>query len=189
MEKIGFEITDNDIIHYIRNNNDIVRFKEAMFVKYLKENKNTLTKESLEILLEKYNNDYSKVLYEPLMDFKTYLNGINNLDVSGICHILIPAIKYYDSRGISLFEVEPILKQATLKFGIYVSGDYPVSVILDTLDDYSRAFEGRVCHLITGYTYISLSKEWCKNELLSYGEIYGKDNVKTIKKVCKKMVR
>ena len=58
MQDINFKITEQDIVDYlIRHKNDcVIKNKEAMFVKYMKES-NITTQESLEILMKKYNLD------------------------------------------------------------------------------------------------------------------------------------
>jgi PP-loop superfamily ATP-utilizing enzyme len=93
MENIGFNITEYDIREYLKKHkNDVaIKYKEAMFVKYMREHQE-ITQESLEILMEKYNwqdsvvngiyyRDSNGILKsEALSDFNSYLDGITNLD-------------------------------------------------------------------------------------------------------------
>lgn len=108
MQDINFKITKQDIVEYLskHKNDEVIKNREAMFVKYMKES-NTITKESLEILMQKYNLDDRKIdgtysIYDgrgyskqvELSTFTDYLIDIENLDISGICHIMIPILSY-----------------------------------------------------------------------------------------------
>ena len=100
MENIKFEITEQDVKQYLKRhkNDEAIKYKEAMFVKYMREHQE-ITKESLEILMQKYNwvtdridglyfyDDYDRMRSIPFKTFDSYLDDINNLDISGICHI------------------------------------------------------------------------------------------------------
>ena len=96
MESINFKITESDVIDYLKRHENI-KYKEALFVQYIREQQK-VTKESMEILMRKYNdevvnptgiNNPSCKLFCEFPSFDSHLNNIKNLDISGICHILM----------------------------------------------------------------------------------------------------
>ena len=200
MENIGFNITEYDIREYLKKHkNDVaIKYKEAMFVKYIRE-RQVITCESLEILMQKYNfeddridgiyhrDNYGILKSESLINFSSYLDGINNLDISGICHILIPTIGYYDtaSKNFSLITNE-IAKE------LEINGRNFDEALRTAIDNYC------VSDLINiyyenhfGFTLERISlmkKNRCRKELMEYSHIYGEDNVKQIRKIIKERV-
>lgn len=200
MENIKFEITEQDIREYLKKyeNDEAIKYKEAMFVKYMREHQE-ITQESLEILMEKYNwqdsvvngiyyRDSNGILKsEALSDFNSYLDGINDLDISGICHILIPTLGYYDtaSKNFSLITNE-IAKELEINGRNFDEAlrtaidNYCVSDLINI--DYEKHF---------GFTLERISlmkKNRCRKELMEYSHIYGEDNVKQIRKIIKERV-
>ena len=200
MENIKFEITEQDIREYLKKhkNDEAIKYREAMFVKYIRE-RQVITCESLEILMQKYNfeddridgiyhrDNYGILKSESLINFSSYLDGINNLDISGICHILIPTIGYYDtaSKNFSLITNE-IAKE------LEINGRNFDEALRTAIDNYC------VSDLINiyyenhfGFTLERISlmkKNRCKKELMEYSHIYGEDNVKQIRKIIKERV-
>lgn len=200
MEKIEFEITEPDIREYLKQhkNDEAIKYKEAMFVKYMREHQE-ITCESLEILMQKYNwvtdridgiyhrDNYGILKSESLINFSSYLDGINNLDISGICHILIPTLGYYDtaSKNFSLITNE-IAKE------LEINGRNFDEALRTAIDNYC------VSDLINiyreehfGFTLERISlmkKNRCRKELMEYSHIYGEDNVKQIRKIIKERV-
>ena len=124
MENIGFNITEYDIREYLKKHkNDVaIKYKEAMFVKYMREHQE-ITQESLEILMEKYNwqdsvvngiyyRDSNGILKsEALSDFNSYLDGITNLDISGICYIMVPVLSYYSDYKYHIYMAANLLAE------------------------------------------------------------------------------
>ena len=200
MEKIEFEITEPDIREYLKQhkNDEAIKYKEAMFVKYMREHQE-ITCESLEIIMQKYNfeddridgiyhrDNYGILKSESLINFSSYLYGINNLDISGICHILIPTLGYYDtaSKNFSLITNE-IAKE------LEINGRNFDEALRTAIDNYC------VSDLINiyreehfGFTLERISlmkKNRCRKELMEYSHIYGEDNVKQIRKIIKERV-
>lgn len=200
MENIKFEITEQDIREYLKKyeNDEAIKYREAMFVKYIRE-RQVITCESLEILMQKYNfeddridgiyhrDNYGILKSESLINFSSYLDGINNLDISGICHILIPTIGYYDtaSKNFSLITNE-IAKE------LEINGRNFDEALRTAIDNYC------VSDLINiyyenhfGFTLERISlmkKNRCRKELMEYSHIYGEDNVKQIRKIIKERV-
>lgn len=200
MENIKFEITEQDIREYLKkhNNDEAIKYREAMFVKYIRE-RQVITCESLEILMQKYNfeddridgiyhrDNYGILKSESLINFSSYLDGINNLDISGICHILIPTLGYYDTAGknFSLITNE-IAKE------LEINGRNFDEALRTAIDNYC------VSDLINiyyenhfGFTLERISlmkKNRCRKELMEYSHIYGEDNVKQIRKIIKERV-
>ena len=60
MQDINFKITDEDLQKYLEKHKDEYEYREAMLVKYLRENKEKITKEALEILLYLANRGTTK---------------------------------------------------------------------------------------------------------------------------------
>ncbi len=200
MENIKFEITEQDIREYLKKhkNDEAIKYREAMFVKYIRE-RQVITCESLEILMQKYNfeddridgiyhrDNYGILKSESLINFSSYLDGINDLDISGICHILIPTLGYYDtaSKNFSLITNE-IAKE------LEINGRNFDEALRTAIDNYC------VSDLINiyyeehfGFTLEKISlmkKNRCRKELMEYSHIYGEDNVKQIRKIIRERV-
>ena len=200
MENIKCEITEQDIREYLKKhkNDEAIKYREAMFVKYIRE-RQVITCESLEILMQKYNfeddridgiyhrDNYGILKSESLINFSSYLDGINNLDISGICHFLIPTLGYYDtaSKNFSLITNE-IAKE------LEINGRNFDEALITAIDNYC------VSDLINiyyeehfGFTLERISlmkKNRCRKELMEYSHIYGEDNVKQIRKIIKERV-
>ena len=200
MEKIEFEITEQDIEEYLKQhkNDEAIKYKEAMFVKYMREHQE-ITCESLEILMQKYNwvtdridgiyhrDNYGILKSESLINFSSYLDGINNLDISGICHILIPTLGYYDtaSKNFSLITNE-IAKE------LEINGRNFDEALRTAIDNYCVSDLINIYreeHFSFTLERISLMKKnRCRKELMEYSHIYGEDNVKQIRKIIKERV-
>jgi len=179
---INFEITEEDIKKYLKKNKQFYKYYEPLFIKYLKENKDELSKEIAKILiseLTKLNNS------DELCSFDS--KNIHNLDLSGICHILISATRYYDwdrpvmhigclngPLGIIAHELEIPFKDS-------------FEVINEAVDNY------RICGKIeiedNVFMRFKMSREHARNELIAYQDYYGIDKVKLIRKIVKEGVR
>lgn len=190
MESIKLEITEEDIRTYIEKNKERYQDREAMFVKYMKENK--ITKEAVEIIVEKYNwqNFFTTDTYpyvskevvkeDTLPNFESYITGIHHLDISGICHILIPTMKYYGKRK---FHVNQLYVNLDLMANnLMVPMNSPLEVMDSTLDDY------RICRKVeieNKMLHITMNREACRKELLVYQDYYEETKVKRIKKMIR----
>ena len=217
MEEIKFEINEQDIREYLKKhrNDEAIKYREAMFVKYMREHQE-MTCESLEILMKKYNlgdkkingiyhgDEFGILKSEPLSDFRYYLDDfsysddITYIDVSGICHILIPAVGYYQNIKGYRFIENPCYK---LHYGL---GDLSMKLLNTVpkdindqlalaLDDYCTL--GKVEYTYTnighsGYVYsIRMGKDTCRHELEEYSHIYGEEPVKQIRKIMRESER
>lgn len=200
MENIKCEITEQDIREYLKKhkNDETIKYREAMFVKYIRE-RQVITCESLEILMQKYNfeddridgiyhrDNYGILKSESLINFGSYLDGINNLDISGICHILIPTLGYYDtaSKNFSLITNE-IAKELEINGRNFDEAlrtaidNYCVSDLINIYDEEHFGFTLERISL--------MKKNRCRKELMEYSHIYGEDNVKQIRKIIKERV-
>lgn len=200
MENIKFEITKQDIKEYLKQHKDdeSIKFKEAMFVKYMREQE-SLTKESLEILMCMYNGEdikpsgiymecprsTDKMFYE-LPDFNKYLKQIENLDISGICHILIPTITYYNENkpSIPIGVINNYLRELAYKFNICVD-DNLGAIVRNTIINYRICDELGVAEDLDFIPFIipfKMDKEQSEKRLQEYVNIYGKEKVKVITK-------
>ena len=200
MENIKCEITEQDIREYLKKhkNDEAIKYREAMFVKYMREHRE-ITCESLEILMQKYNfeddridgiyhrDNYGILKTESLTNFSSYLDCIENLDVSGICHILIPTLGYYNAvdKNFSLvtnyiakeLEINGRNFDEALRIAI---DNYCIS---DLINSYREEHFGFTLERIS-----LMKKDRCRKELMEYSHIYGEDNVKQIRKIIKERV-
>ncbi len=195
------EITEQDFQNYLQKQKkeSNLQNKEAMFVKYLRET-NTITKEKLEILLQKYNLESEKITLEfpkqKFLDFPTYLSQIKNLDISGICHILLPTLGYYGYANWQyqrlsiesfqlqslpeLFQMITTRKQLIESLGSAIT-DYVIAGKL--LTDSYNPMKWENWHI-----QILAPRESCRKELVEYQNIYGEEPVEKIKAYIKEKV-
>lgn len=200
MKGIKFEITEQDIRDYLiqPRKAKTVKNKEAMFVKYMKEN-SMITRESLEILMRKYNRKdepiaglYRNAMFErmsyELPDFDSYLRNIKNLDISGICHIMIPCIKYYDHSDFRHDFYLQRVNSITKKLGMN-QGDEQGVVLLGAIDNYTlvRQIED-FKNFYRGFSRITMSKDKSRELIQAYSQIYGEEPVKQIRKIIREWV-
>lgn len=200
MENIKFEITYQDIRKYLERhkNDENIKHREAMFVKYMKEHQE-ITQESLEILMCMYNNENIKVsgiymecphspykMFYELPNFNKYLSGIKNLDISGICHIMVPMLSYYNtdkSRTFSMYgELQHIVTK--MKFQRDVSIDY---IEKDTYENYAIAYNNEIFRYFNDINFY-FSKEESRKMIQEYSCIYGEEPVKQIRKIIRERV-
>ena len=208
MGEIKFEINEQDIREYLKKhrNDESIKYKEALFMRYMREHQE-ITKESLEILMKKYNlsdnridgiyfyDDYDRARSISFETFASYLDGINNLDISGICHIFIPTVGYYQNvKGYRFienpcYELHDGLSDLSMKLLNTVPKDINNQLKL-ALDDYCAV--GKVEYTYTNighseYVYsIRMGKSSCSHELEEYSYIYGEESVKQIRKIIRK---
>ncbi|MDD6223538.1 MAG: hypothetical protein PUB18_00870 [bacterium] len=190
MQNIKFEITEEDIKKYLEENKETYQYCEALFVKYLRENQFNLTKEMLEILFIKSSrmgvdpeeiNRMSSIGLSSFHQESPYMNSIQNLDLSGICHILIPTIRYYKKGNV--FNMNYLLSHLEMASrDLRLSCYHPMQIVKDTLDDY------RVCNKVEveDLTFkIKMSKEQSRGEILIYQDFYDETKVKKIRKMIR----
>lgn len=198
MKNIKFEITERDIQEYLKQHkqDESIKYREAMFVKYMKEQQE-ITCEALEILMKKYNwedrlingtyqYDHSEVLQqESLPNFNSYLNGIYNLDLSGICHIMIPVLTYYNVNKIQ----QNIIKQLeNLAFEFKLEPLNLGFIEVDAIENYAIAYGNEIFRYNNGIN-LYLSKEKSSKLIQGYTSIYGEEPVKQIRKIIRERMK
>lgn len=198
MKNIKFEITERDIQEYLKQHkqDESIKYREAMFVKYMKEQQE-ITCESLEILMKKnnwedriingtYQYDRSGVLkQESLPNFTSYLNGIYNLDLSGICHITIPVLTYYNVNKIQ----QNIIKQLeNLAFEFKLEPLNLGFIEVDAIENYAIAYGNEIFRYNNGIN-LYLSKEKSSKLIQGYTSIYGEEPVKQIRKIIRERMK
>lgn len=191
MESIKLEITKEDIIEYLKRHrgDENIKYQEAMFVKYMKETE-IFGEEALRILFTKYNkdtNDYTDIytytkqsglIKTKLKTFDNYLSTIQNLDISGVCHIMIPAIRYYGEKtSIQTIKLRPVLE--TLKVE---SRDDEQEILQDTFENYR--ISNQLKYTGNGYE-ITMNDGRASRELEKLKLVYGTMPIKKIEKVIK----
>lgn len=185
MENIKFEITEKQIKDYLKRYKEYYKYCGPLFVKYMKDTKLTLTYEMANMLGLVSGRCVSSSLVNELPKFDPKPSIVNNLDLSGICHILIPTMKYYNQENIHINYLYANL--AIVSDNLLVPMDHPVEIISSTLDDY------KVCEKIETNDMrikIKMSREHCRKELLVYQDYYGEDKVKKIRKIIREeMIR
>ncbi len=203
MKNIEFKITEHDMIKYLQchQKEALFQYREALFIQYMKEI-NGITSEQLEIIMAKYNFDGRKIrgtyylkknpilssrgcdlVEEPfcqhLSTFSNYLKYYR-LDSAGICHLLIPIMKYY---GNSKFHFNRLYTNLSIVSDtLVIPMMNPMSVIKSTLEDY------RICRKLEIHNqmiYVKMGREQCRREILAYQEIYDDDRIHKIKKIIK----
>lgn len=120
MGSIELEITKEDIKEYLSKHQEDknIKYREAMFVKYMKE-QGIFTKEAYEILGGRYPSIVDNSTKQ-IGEFSSYLK-LQNLDVSGICHVLIPTLREYSPKSWTAFKVEDVLEEVSREFGVVMN--------------------------------------------------------------------
>lgn len=206
MGDIKFKITEADIQKYFEKHRDDreIRYKEAMFMKYMKE-QDRITKETLEILMEKYNQDslpfsdcglYSclRNSLKVLPDFSSSLN-VRNLDISGICYMLIPTLGLHQDYAA---EDQYIKVSSTdinyIASALNVPQDNSIhSKLVDALENYQITGgiykkDDSECPNLRFLVNVRLDKEHCRRELYGYESIYGEESVKEVENAIQKTI-
>lgn len=206
MENIKFEITEKDIKEYLKEHKDDedIKYKEAMFIKYIKEQE-ILTKEKIEMLMKKYNlenvsisgiydyDNHGILKRQSLQTFTSYLDGINNLDISGVCHILIPTLGFYDEYR-SDYQLIGVPYIGLNALSIKLIGTIPEDIkvqLTSAIEDYYTVGKIDKIHNHNHSTLINIrmGKEHCRKELQEYEEIYGEEPVKIIRKSIRERMK
>ena len=187
MSSIKLETEEEEIRNYMKRKEKDYQYKEALFIKYLKDN--GVTRERLEMLLKKHHQVDKTVygtyriglnarLLDPLPLFNDDLKIIHNLDINGICHILIPTMKYYGKNTTNIGGLYANLD--LLSSELMVSMNNPLNVINSTLEDYKMC---RNIEIDGVKVNICMSRETCRKELQVYQDYYEESKVKQIRKI------
>lgn len=196
MKNIVLEITEQDIKNYLESHRQDQKFecKRELFIKYLKES-NALTKESYEILARKANSTSQVESPIPLLpSFEDYCSSIRNLDMSGICHILIPSLGCQEKiKQGKLFEWKP-LEISTRKLDITVKEckcsrtnikDF-TRILEDTLENYQIAGDISIKDQSNSSFFVSFPKdaEVYRGILAACGKVYGEHAVQKVRQIA-----
>lgn len=194
MKDITFKITEKEIQRYLENHKDLVLNKEALFVRYIKENAE-LSIEALNMLTMKYNyvdiqSDFdhleeNEILSSSFINFEEYLKK-QKLDLTGVCHIIIPSIGLYSSNRVLFpFQETFTLHAIATKLGIGINENIN-NILSTTVENYTMT--GQITEfndVITSYSYFKMGREKCRKILLEEENIYGKENVQKIRKLVR----
>lgn len=183
MKNIKFEITEQDIRKYIEKYKNYYRYCEPLFIKYLKDNRFNLTEEMFEIITEGkllfYNNG-------ELSSFNSFPNTVQNLDLSGICHILIPTIRYYDRNisSVSIGRIYDDLDKVSETLNVPMNNSW--ETLESTIDDYI------ICDKIQKNDEMitfKLGREHSRKELITYSHFYNESKVMKIRKLIREGIK
>ena len=182
METIKYEITEKDIKNYLikHSNDELIKFKEALFVKYIKD-QGLFSIEKIEMLLNKsktlYNyvdikgiygfGEHYGVLDYPVDRFENYLKT-QTIDTSIYLHVLIPILGLHKDK---LFKME-LTKENIDEFLPSEFKEYDESILSNTIENYQITGKIKdkkdVC-----VNDILLTNYECLNILEQYSKIYG----------------
>lgn len=177
MENIKIEITEQYIKDYLEKYKNYYKNCGPLFVKYLKDNRNNFTEEMFEILTKGKIDLDNK---DELTSFNPMPSTIENLDLSGICHILIPTMKYYGNNIITVDQLYGNLEYVADELLIKI--DHPLDIVESTLNDYE------ICGKVKTENQtvkIKMNREHCTGELSVYETFYGRTKVKKIRKIIR----
>ena len=135
-----------------------------------------------------YYRDSNGILKsEALSDFNSYLDGITNLDISGICHIMVPILSYYSSYKYHVYMWYKELSNVCRKLEFDTNYERKQSAIKNMKDNYLIAFDDR--HIYQeSEIYFRFSKDESRKMIESYSHIYGEEPVKQIRKIVRERV-
>jgi len=181
MENIKFEITAKDIQKYLNKYQKYYKYCEALFIKYLKDNQGTLTEEMLEILLK----DNDKFAYNiELPSFNPYPTTIQNLDLSGICHILMPTINLYSCSKNNVFTSYNLYANlCIIAEKLNVPLIEPWKVLESTIENYQIC--GKIQKMDRVKLTFKMGRDQSRSELMIYSQFYDEDKVKKIRKIVR----
>ncbi len=197
MDKIVLEITEQDIKKYIGSHSDDknLEYRKELLIKYLKESE-TLTRESYEILMGKIFPDQLEESQIPtiLPSFEDYTSSIRNLDMSGICHILIPSLGCLEKvKQGKLFEWKPLeisvqkLVEAGRECKCRRTTTKDLTKMLeDTLDIYQMVGDVSIKEKMDSSFLVSFPKpfETYRGILGSYEKVYGEGSVQKVRRIA-----
>lgn len=211
MENLNLYVEYEDILNYFLHHKEEknLKYKEALFIKYLEDNS---------------FNDYEKKekiglhIDFPCDNFETYINNLkekHNPDISDISLILVPALglnKLYtgdtntklnyinnytglldDSADIEKVITETIYRLRDIS-DEYTNNhsdiDYPIKqigIFNDTLERYVILRKKGIIDYNNDFSLIGIDR--CNKELDIYKDIYGSDTIETIKEYTKELKR
>lgn len=179
MEKFTLEISEGKIRKYLKKYKNYYKYYEPLFIQYLKENKNNLTDEILEILTDgkiKFDNNGQ------LPCFDTSPSNIKNLDITGIYHILVPAIRYYypDRKRINIYSIDNKATKVANEFELELNTNQ------DELKSVLNNYE--ICkniNLNRGIVTFNIGREYSRKQLMAYETFYGEKEVKKVRKIIR----
>lgn len=191
MKNISFNITEQDIQNYLKKHEQYYKGAEALFVKYIIDHyhRYDLTEEMIEMITKK---DLPSDFDSGLSYFFPDCPEVQNLDISGICHILIPTIRYYDWDRSSSIHVDRLyadLDTVARELSVPILNQVEVSHAVEgTLSDYRISGKVEITGNNLEYVDFKMSRKDCCSELVVYDRFYGEENVNKIIKLINKSV-
>lgn len=210
MEPIKFEITREDIGLFLEEhqNDPYYSHREALFVKYMKEN-GVNTQEFTEIYAlknglicqEGYPKWYEKKSPQvPLQTFSKYCENLS-LDISGLCHIFIPALGFFSYQfGCSsvgtyyhFVNVRKKLFPPVQKFDSRPK-EWEFQIFKSAVDDFQVANQLEIEFLreemvsTPNWGEWKISKKSCAKILKEDEKIYGSFEVEKVKSLVKEEI-
>ena len=194
MESVKYLITEDDIKKYLESHSkdDLIKFREALFVKYMK-HQDIFSEEKIEILISKSSNSTDllmindccrlSTLKHAFYSFRDFVKN-QEVDTSAYMHIIIPTLGLYKKE----LENISITNGHIEKYLPTDLSDYDCGKLTDTIENYTIA--GKIIDKkeeITLVSNIKMSKTECNHELDAYKEIYGSEVVEKIKRLVKEV--
>lgn len=177
MKNLTIEISEQQIKDYLKKYENYYKDCGPLFVKYLKDNINNPTEEMIEILTGgKININNSG----EIPSFNKIPTHIQNLDLSGICHILIPTIKYYGESIITIDQLYWNLENIAEQFSVSIN--HPLDIVMSTIDNYEICEKVKLEEKILK---IKMSKDNCRKELFIYENFYDENQIRKIRKIVR----
>lgn len=195
--KLGINL--DDIAEYIKDHkgDKNIQYREALFIKYMKENY-FQAKETFPMLIHKYNllilpmnklrttmNSINFSLTKE-KSFEDYLSSIQNLDISGVCHILVPALTLCKVERLFYWTYENAVRQVIEELKMSDSDDI-TPALDDAIENYLlvNQLEEKI---FPSFYKIKIGQRHCYGMLHAYEDIYGKDKVNEVRKVIQKII-
>lgn len=190
MKPLEFQITEQDIKNYLKKYKKYYKGAEALFVKYIFDHQFELTEEMIEMMAKK---DLPSDFDSGLSCFYPDCPEVQNLDLSGICHILIPTIRYYDwdrpsiQRDRLYADLDMVARELSIPISGHVEASHAVG---GALADYiiSEKLEIKITGDNLEFIDFKMSREDSLGELVVYDRFYGEEKVKKIGELIKKTV-
>ena len=187
----NFELNNSDIRKFVKNKEFSyeynIKYREALFVRYLNENKN-ITLEQVNMFINKYDTKDHNFNMLTLANLDTFSNYIKNIkfDKNSVFEVLIPAIAYYRGNhyhlAYGLTEVEKLhLDLCVLEMKLHEKSMNIKDDKQKYFDCYFNVLENyETVDLIWNNT-IEMNKEIARRTLKEYANIYGEEPVELIK--------
>ena len=138
------------------------------------------------LIADKGDISFNKYYSDKSILFERKPTVHNDVDLSAICHILLPTLKYYGKSQIHINHLYVDLNVIAEK--LLVPMEQPMEIINSTLDDY------RICGKVETSNNdmiinIKMGREHCRHEILTYQDYYKGYQVDKIKKIVRERMK